>query len=183
MEFGLDKCATISLKRGKLARGEEVEMPEGDMIHGIEENEEYKYLGILEADDIKHDKMKEKIFREYTDRLKRVLRSKLNSGNLFNAINTWAVSLYRYGAGVVEWTKDELKQIDRRTRKMIAMHRGMHPRSDVDRMYVEREKGGRGLMSVEETVKYESHSLKKYAEASSVRVISSAARVAAFQVW
>ena len=177
MEFGLDKCATISLKRGKLARGEEVEMPEGDMIHGIEENEEYKYLGILEADDIKHDKMKEKIFREYTDRLKRVLRSKLNSGNLFNAINTWAVSLYRYGAGVVEWTKDELKQIDRRTRKMIAMHRGMHPRSDVDRMYVEREKGGRGLMSVEETVKYESHSLKKYAEASSVRVISSAARV------
>mgnify|MGYP001794065188 FL=1 len=177
MEFGLDKCATIILKRGKLTRGTDIQMPEGDTIHQMEDNEEYKYLGILEADDIKHEKMKDKIFKEYSDRVKRVLKSKLSAGNLFQAINTWAVSLYRYGAGVVEWTKDELKQIDRRTRKLIAMHRGMHPRSDVDRLYVERGKGGRGLMSIEDTVKYESHSLKKYTEDSPVEVIRNAGRV------
>ena len=177
MEFGLDKCATITMKRGKLSEGVEVELPEGGEIHQIEDNEEYKYLGVLEADDIKHNKMKEKIYEEYKDRLKRILKSKLKSGNLFHAINTWAVSLYRYGAGIVQWTKDELKQIDRRTRKLITLYRGMHPRSDVDRMYVEREKGGRGLTSIEDTVKYESHSLKKYAETSLVEVIRNSADI------
>jgi len=101
------------------------------------------------------------------------LKSKLNSGNLFKAINTWAVSLYRYGAGIIGWTKDELQQADRRTRKLITMYGGMHPRSDVDRLYVEREKGGRGLMNIEDTVLYEAHSLKKYTETSDVELIRS----------
>ena len=42
MEFGLDKCATIILKRGKLARGTDIQMPEGDAIHQMEDNEEYR---------------------------------------------------------------------------------------------------------------------------------------------
>lgn len=33
--------------------------------------------------------------------------------------------------------------------------------SDVARLYIEREKGGRGLVSIEDTVHYESHVLKK----------------------
>ena len=134
-------------------------------------------MGVLEADDIKHENMKDKIKEEYIRRLTKLLKSKLNSGNLFQAINTWAVSLYRYGAGIVEWTQEELRQIDRRTRKLITMYQGMHPRSDVDRMYVEREKGGRGLMSIEETVRYESHSLKKYTEDSDILAIRTAGKI------
>ena len=177
MEFGLDKCATITLRRGKLEKDSSVQLPDGQEIQQLEESEEYKYLGVLEADDIKHEKMKDKIKEEYIRRLTKLLKSKLNSGNLFQAINTWAVSLYRYGAGIVEWTQEELRQIDRRTRKLITMYQGMHPRSDVDRMYVEREKGGRGLMSIEETVRYESHSLKKYTEDSDILAIRTAGKI------
>ena len=50
MEFGLGKCATIILKRGKLTSGADILMPGAT----DEDNEEYNYLGILEADDIKH---------------------------------------------------------------------------------------------------------------------------------
>jgi hypothetical protein len=171
MQFGLDKCATLMMRRGKLSGGTTVILPDGGEIQRIEENKEYKYLGVLEADDIKHNDMKEKIQQEYTKRIKKVLKSKLNSGNLFKAINTWGVSLYRYGAGIIEWTKDELRQADRRTRKLITKYNGMHPRSDTDRLYVHREKGGRGLMSIEDTVRYEANSLKRYTERSDVQLI------------
>jgi len=103
--------------------------------------------------------------------LSKLLKSKLNSGNLFSAINTWAVSLFRYSAGILEWTKAELQEIDRRTRKRLTIYKGMHPRSDVDRLYVERSKGGRGLMSVEDVVQYENHSLKQYTRVSETEII------------
>ena len=35
--------------------------------------------------------------------------------------NTWAVSLMRYGASVVKWTKSQLDEIDRKTRKVMAI--------------------------------------------------------------
>lgn len=95
------------MKRGKPSGGTAVKLPGGREIQQIED--EYKHLGILEADDIEHEKIKENICNEYKHRINKVLKSKLNSGNLFRAINTWAVSLYTYGAGIVLWTKDELK--------------------------------------------------------------------------
>ena len=50
------------------------------------------YLGVLEDDRIKHQEMKDNVSKEYLRRVERVLESKLNSGNLIKAINTWAVS-------------------------------------------------------------------------------------------
>ena len=144
------------MKRGKLVEMESVTLAEGKEISALEEDGEYKYLGILEADDFKHEKMREIGRKEYFKRLTKLLKSGMNSGNLFSAINTWAVSLFRYGAGILEWTKAELQEVDRCTCKRITIYKGMHPRSDVDRLYVERSKGGRGLMSVEDVVQYES---------------------------
>ena len=42
--------------------------------------------------------------------------------------------------------------MDQRTRKLITMHKAFHPRDDVDRLYVSRKEGGRGLASIEDTV-------------------------------
>ena len=59
-----------------------------------------------------------------------------------NNNNNWAVLLVRFSGPFLKWTRDELKQMDQRTRKLIAMHKALHPRDDVDRLYVSR-KGGR----------------------------------------
>ena len=72
----------------------------------------YKYLGILEADGIKHDEMKEQLKKEYIRRVRNVLKSKLNWGNIISAINSRAVSTVRYGAGIIKWTKNELEELD-----------------------------------------------------------------------
>ena len=37
--------------------------------------------------------------------------------------NTWAVSLMRYGASIVKWTKSQLDEIDSKTRKVMAMNK------------------------------------------------------------
>ena len=86
--------------------------------------------------------MKERIRTSYHDRLKKLLKSKLNAGNLVKAINCWAVASVRYSAAIVDWTKEELRQYDRKTRKLLTMHGGFHPKSDVDRLYLPRKLGG-----------------------------------------
>jgi len=45
--------------------------------------------------------MKMKARREYIKHIKRVLRSKFSGGNTITTINTWAVSMVRYTAGII----------------------------------------------------------------------------------
>ena len=42
--------------------------------------------------------------------------------------------------------------MDQRTRKLIAMHKALHHRDDVDRQYVPRKEGGRRLATIEDSV-------------------------------
>ena len=63
--------------------------------------------------------------------------------------------------------------MDRRTRKLLTMHNGLHPRSDVDRVYIPRKEGGRGLMCVEDTVKA-NIGLERYVKESKERLIVAA---------
>ena len=65
----------------------------------------------------------------------------------------------RYGAGILKWNKDELKSLDRKTKMFMAMHKALHPKSDVDRVYLSREMGGRRLISCEGCVRMEENNL------------------------
>ena len=53
-----------------------------------------------------------KIFRkEYLCRTKAVMKSRLHGRNKIIAINTWAVSLMTYGAGIIKWNVAELDEM------------------------------------------------------------------------
>ena len=84
-----------------------------------EDNENCEYLGVLLADNNIHSEMKEKIQKKCFRRVKTMLKSKLNDGNTIKAINSRAVSSVTYGAGIVGWTKEEQKVMDRKTRKLM----------------------------------------------------------------
>ncbi len=161
MEFGIKKCGVLILKRGKIVRCDGIELPNDELIKEVEQDG-YIYLGIVELDKVKEKEMKEKTIREYKRRLRLILKSKLNGKNKITAINTWAVAIFRYGAGIIDWKDSELKSIDRTTRKNLTMYGAMHPKSDVDRLYVKRKEGGRGLISVEQCVRGEENSLGFY---------------------
>ena len=98
--------------------------------------EGYTYLGIIELDKIKETEMKKKITNEYKRRQRLILKSKLNGKNKVTAISTWAVAIFRYGIGIIQWKASELKGLDRKSRKTITMYGGLHLKSVVDRLNV-----------------------------------------------
>ena len=89
--------------------------------------------------------MKDKIQKEYLRRTRKLLETKRSSRNLIKGINTWAVPLVRYSGPFPN-------QMDQRTRKLMTMHQALNPKDDVDRLYVSRKDGGRGLASIEDSV-------------------------------
>ena len=58
MEFGIEKCATLIMEKGKIVKSVGIKLPDGKIIKSLEEGESYKYLGILEADKFLEEKMK-----------------------------------------------------------------------------------------------------------------------------
>ena len=99
------------------------------------------------------------------------MKSKLNGGNVIKAINTWTIPLIRYGAGIIDWTKNEIDEIDRKTRKMLNRYAGLNPRSNLDRLYLKREDGGRGVISVGDFISDEKNGLGLYARDSLEKLI------------
>ena len=145
IEFGIEKCALLVMKSGKRHLTDGIELPKQDKIRTLAENETYKYIGNLEADTIKQVEMKNKIQREYLSKTRKLLETELSSRNLIKGINTWAVPFVRHSGPFLKWTREELRRMDQRIRKLMTMHKALHLSDDVDRLYVPRKDGGRGL--------------------------------------
>ena len=118
--------------------------------------------------------MKFNVSKEYIRRLRKVLKSKLNSGNLVRGVNTWAVSLLQYSASFVSLRKSELQAIDRKTRKFFTIYGALHPKSDVGRFCIPRKEGARGLISIEDFVGLAIRGLEVYFHGSEEGLIQAA---------
>ena len=108
MEFAIEKSAMFVTEKREIVKSIGIELPDGKVIKALQEGQTYKYLGILEADKFLGQEMKLKVSKEYFRRLRKVLKSELNGGNLDQGVNTWAVSLLRYSAAIISWGKCEL---------------------------------------------------------------------------
>ena len=67
MEFGLEKCAKASFKKGKLTSTGNIVIDVDTEIQELDQEgvySLYKYLGVDESEGIQHSKMKEKIRKE-----------------------------------------------------------------------------------------------------------------------
>ena len=145
MEFGIEKCSMLVIKISKRHPTGGLELPNQAKIRTFGERETYKYLGILEADTIKQVVVKEKIRKEYLRRNRKLLETKICRRNLIKGIHTWAVPHVRYSGLFFKWTKEELKQMNQRTRKLMTMHKALDPRDYIYRLYTSRKEGGRGF--------------------------------------
>ena len=162
MSFGLNKCATTSVVRGKLTESSNIALPDDVTIKGLDVFESYKYLGVFENNVIKDSKIKSVVITNYKKRVRKTLKSALNGKNIIIAINTWAIPLVRYTAGIVKWTQAEVRSLDVSTRKLLTMYKCFSKTDDVHRLYVPRKLGGRGLLAVEEVMYREKLNLSKY---------------------
>ena len=136
MEIGLEKCAKLTIHKGKSTHTEGLTLSNNNTIKGLSLEESYKYLGVQQAEDVKHHQVKKQTSAKYTNRVRKRLKSKLNGGNTIQAINNWAVPVIIYIAGIVGWTIAELEDLDRKTRKLVTAHRTLHTQSDIDTLYL-----------------------------------------------
>jgi len=88
-------------------------------------------------------------------RLRLVLGTELSAKNKIQAVRSLAVPVLRCSFGIVNWHQEELQKLDRKTRKLLTIHEQHHPKANIERLYVPRKQGGRGLMQLEAALSVE----------------------------
>ena len=88
MEFGVEKCAVLTMKKGKMANSDGIALPNKTTMKGLKEGDSYKYLGVIQADGMEHHEMKETFKTEYYRQVRKTLKTKLNGENIITGIKT-----------------------------------------------------------------------------------------------
>lgn len=117
---------------------------------------------MLQSNEIKIKEMKNKLQEEYFTRLKKIMKTSLNSKNTIQAINTFAVPVVTYGFSILDWSVTSLETIDRETRNVLRKYHLLHINSDIDRLYLSRLEGGRGLLNITDLFKSHTIQYDKY---------------------
>lgn len=138
MEMGLDKCAVLHVKRGKLVEGEAMLIQQGLQIQRMGPEETYKYLGIQQGLEIKTAEARDAFKTRVIERVKKVLQSELNAKSTFTAIKAWAMPCLAYSFGVIKWSTTELRALDTQIRVLLTRYGMHHPHASVTRLYMPR---------------------------------------------
>ena len=101
---------------------------------------------------------KTKAVKEYKTRIRRIWSSELNAANIITAHNTLATPVISYTVGILHWNKKEIQDLDTSTRKLLTMKGSFHRAGDINRLYADRKREGRGLQCIEDL--YESRTIK-----------------------
>ena len=148
MKFGADKCAYVNIEKDQIrSLGNTIEV-NGLRLQELAQTDSYKYLGVDEDIKYKGEITKARIAKEYLSRVRKIWRSDLNSRNKVQAHNSYAVPVITQTFSILDWTKEEVQDLDVKTRKILALTGSYHRNGDVDRLYTSRQTGGRGSKSV-----------------------------------
>lgn len=159
MKFGLEKCKTIHVHRGKV--NEKIE----EIYPGIEPmriEDRYKYLGMKQGLTLDHSQIKKNITREFEHRVRAIPKTQLNGKNTTRAVNTFAIPVLTYTFGVIKWSNTDLESLQRKLRTSFTKYGAHHPNASVERTVISRAKGGLGMLSIKDLCKKQILSLRKY---------------------
>ena len=115
--------------------------------------------------------MKEKIKKEYFRRIRKLLKTKLYSRNLTKRNKYLGCSHRKIFGTILE--VDQRRTNGSENKKTSDMHKALHPRDDVDTLYVSRKEGERGLTSIEDSVDTSIQQLEDYIQRRGGRLITS----------
>ena len=99
MQFGISRCAMLEMKRSQFVQSKGTELPNGETIKSLEDEKEYKYLGVPRFDSVNSKEMKDMITKECYGRIKKARR---NAGKTIQAINAKVVLIIRHRVETVE---------------------------------------------------------------------------------
>ena len=120
---------------------------DNDTMEAMNEDDVYRYLGHMQAKQIKHTRMKQKLGEEYLNRIKSILKTKLNGKNTTKAINMYATPVLNFSFGIVKWMPTDLENLPTKNRMLLTRYRFHHPH-DEKRLTLLQQTGGRDLIDI-----------------------------------
>ena len=147
--YGVIKCAEIVFERGKMVRGEGLQVLEEHMDSmDPDKNEIYKFLGIEQADGIKTKRVYERVKHEVTKRVRMLINTELNDINLVCAIDAEVIPVAAYPMNVCKFNNGELKELDQVIKREMRSSNILGKQGSDERLYLKRGDGGRGIKSM-----------------------------------
>lgn len=147
MKLGAKKCAVAHMRAGRIVNGGGVEAGTTH-IRELAKSEHYKYLGIEQRMGPRRKKTVERVTKEYLHRVRKTWGSSLNAKGKANAHNVWCMGVLRYFLPLVDWKSSEIRNLDRSTRAILRASKAHKREAAVERLYLPRNEGGRGLQNV-----------------------------------
>ena len=95
MNFGLEKCARMCLKRGRVQNKMHIGSIFENDTKELDSRKAYKYIEIEESFDIQHKNEKKNMKKECLRRLRLVLGTELSAKNKIQAIESFVVPVLR----------------------------------------------------------------------------------------
>ena len=152
--YGVSKCVEIIFKNGKMVKGGGLQVLE-ERIKTMDpdENEVYKFLGIEQADGIRTKAVYERVKEELAKRMKMIVKTELNDENLIKAINIKVIPVAAYVMNICKFNVSELKELNQIIKRKLRGRSMLERQASDERLYLKREKGGRGLKSMMDVYK------------------------------
>ena len=133
MKFSESKCTYMVIEKGTFIEKKEPIIINNVKIKPMKEGESYKYLGQDENISYVGPVNKERVIKEYKNRVRKICKRELSSHNKYIAHNTFAVSVLIPTFGLLNWTIQEIEDIDISTRRILCMTGNFHRNSNIDR--------------------------------------------------
>ena len=156
LQWNPKKCAVAHVQRGVHTHTNDalgLRINESIYISNLEECDQDKSLGVLESVRQEERMSLDCAAREFLRRMSIICSSALSDHNRVTASNQFALPVLGYLMWTQQWPVTELKRLDREARKTVVENGGKHPSGSSAILYVPREKGGRGLRSIEKEYK------------------------------
>ena len=115
----------LIMKSGKIQTAEKKEPSRWESIRKLRKN--IQQLGNIGSGRYQTSRAEgETIRKECLSKTRKIFETKLCCKILIKGINTWAIPLVRYSGPFLKCTRTGLKQMDRRTRKLLTIHTALH---------------------------------------------------------
>ena len=124
-----------------MARGEGLQVLEERMkTMDPDENETYKFLGIVQADGIRAKTVFKRVKEELLKRMKIIINTELNDANIIKAINVKVIPVAAYAMNICKFSVGELKELDQIMKKQLRGKNMLGRQASDKRLYLKRER-------------------------------------------
>uniref|UniRef100_A0A2H1W504 SFRICE_021545 n=1 Tax=Spodoptera frugiperda TaxID=7108 RepID=A0A2H1W504_SPOFR len=122
MQFGEDKCTVMSVVKGKFENNSYT-LETGQTIEPMEEHDTYQYLRFRQSRQIRYKNIRQELIKKITHRLNLILKTNLHARNTIKMINTFAIPLLAYSFGIIQWSKTNIRKLQRIINTTLTKHR------------------------------------------------------------